>query len=375
MEIKQNFLVNNECYKAGRTIDIIKLMLHSTACPNVSAAGFAKAWNTPRPADRQVCVHAFVDDKEVIQTLPWNHRGWHCGSGSNGSGNNNMIGVEMCEPADYSDKAYFDAAIKNIIELYAYLCKEYGLNANDIISHKEGHSQGVASNHGDPDHWWKFVGYTMNDFRADVANCIANGNVDVSYGNTVKPTQPQTSEGYTTGKTYTLQTELKVRTGAGTNYRAKSHSELTVDGRKHDADGDGALDKGTRVSCLEVAKNGDDIWIRTPSGWLAAYYNGNRYISGEAVSGGSSTSQNKPSSASKPLGIYEVTASDLSVRTGPGTNYPRKTYAELSTDAKKHDYDKDGCISEGTRVTVKEWKNGFARIPSGWVSGDYLKKV
>ena len=237
------------------------------------------------------------------------------------------------------------------------------------------HSQGVASDHGDPDHWWKFVGYTMNDFRADVADCIANGNVNVSYGNTVKPTQPQTSEGYTTGKTYTLQTELKVRTGAGTNYRAKSHSELTVDGRKHDADGDGALDKGTRVSCLEVAKNGDDIWIRTPSGWLAAYYNGNRYISGEAVSNGSSTSQTKPSNASKSLGTYEVTANDLSVRTGPGTNYPRKTYAELSTDAKKHDYDKDGCLNKGTRVTVKEWKNGFARIPSGWVSGNYLKKV
>ena len=63
MEIKQNFLVNNECYKAGRTIKVTKLMVHSTACPNVSAAGFAKAWNTPRPADRQVCVHAFVDDK------------------------------------------------------------------------------------------------------------------------------------------------------------------------------------------------------------------------------------------------------------------------------------------------------------------------
>ena len=54
MEIKQNFLVNNECYKAGRTIKVTKLMVHSTACPNVSAAGFAKAWNTPRPADRQV---------------------------------------------------------------------------------------------------------------------------------------------------------------------------------------------------------------------------------------------------------------------------------------------------------------------------------
>lgn len=80
-------------------------------------------------------------------------------------------------------------------------------------------------------------------------------------------------------------------------------------------------------------------------------------------------------SVAQNLGTYEVIASDLSVRTGPGINYPRKTYAELSTDAKKHDYDKDGCLNKGTRVTVKEWSNGWARIPSGWVSGDYLKKV
>lgn len=91
--------------------------------------------------------------------------------------------------------------------------------------------------------------------------------------------------------------------------------------------------------------------------------------------GAKPTPPSKPSNNSKPLGTYEVIASDLSVRTGPGENYRRKTYNELTADAKKHDYDKDGCINRGTRVTVKEWKNGFARIPSGWVSGDYLKKV
>lgn len=80
-------------------------------------------------------------------------------------------------------------------------------------------------------------------------------------------------------------------------------------------------------------------------------------------------------SVAQNLGTYEVIASDLSVRTGPGENYRRKTYNELTVDAKKHDYDKDGCLNKGTRVTVKEWKNGFARIPSGWVSGDYLRKV
>ena len=88
-----------------------------------------------------------------------------------------------------------------------------------------------------------------------------------------------------------------------------------------------------------------------------------------------STVSSSVSSTTKALGTYEVTASDLSVRTGPGTNYRRKTYSELTADAKNHDYDKDGCINKGTRVTVKKWQNGWARIPSGWVSGDYLKKV
>ena len=87
----------------------------------------------------------------------------------------------------------------------------------------------------------------------------------------------------------------------------------------------------------------------------------------------SQTSTSKP--AGKATGTYEVTASDLSVRTGPGTNYRRKTHNELTADGKKHDKDKDGCLERGTRVTVYEWKNGWARTPSGWLSGKYLKKV
>lgn len=83
---------------------------------------------------------------------------------------------------------------------------------------------------------------------------------------------------YKVGSTYTLQAEMKVREGAGTTCRAKKHSELTEGGRKHDSDGDGALDKGTRVTCKEVKKVGNDTWIRTPSGWIAAVYNGKVYV-------------------------------------------------------------------------------------------------
>lgn len=86
------------------------------------------------------------------------------------------------------------------------------------------------------------------------------------------------SPNFKIGSVYTLQVELKVRTGAGTNYSAKSHSQLTADGKKHDKDKDGCLDAGTRVTVKEVKKNGSDIWIKAPSGWLAAYYQGKIYI-------------------------------------------------------------------------------------------------
>ena len=81
------------------------------------------------------------------------------------------------------------------------------------------------------------------------------------------------------------------------------------------------------------------------------------------------------SNASSTLGTYMITASDLSVRTGPGAGYRRKTYNELTKNAKAHDYDKDGCLNYGTRVTVKEIKNGWARIPSGWVYMGHLRKA
>ena len=83
---------------------------------------------------------------------------------------------------------------------------------------------------------------------------------------------------YTVGKTYTLQVELKVRTGPGTNYAVKKHSQLTADGQKHDKDKDGCLDAGTEVTCQEVRKVGADIWMKAPSGWMAAYYEGQIFI-------------------------------------------------------------------------------------------------
>lgn len=79
--------------------------------------------------------------------------------------------------------------------------------------------------------------------------------------------------------------------------------------------------------------------------------------------------------SSKPLGTYEVTAkSGLYVRKDAGTNYAIVPKNKLTENAQEH-AKSNGALRYGTHVTVKEWKNGFAHIPSGWVSGDYLKKV
>jgi flagellum-specific peptidoglycan hydrolase FlgJ len=188
MKIIEAFAVKNKCYQAGAPLTPRGIMLHSVGTPQPSAAVFARSFNQYQPGGVSVCVHAFAQaDGTVYQTLPWNHRGWHCGSGSKGSGNNTHIGVEMCEPAcikytsgsnfTCSDKATAKAVAKRTyeaaVELFAMLCKQYNLNPTAdgvIISHREGHSRGIASNHGDPEHLWNGLGmgYTMDGFRKAV---------------------------------------------------------------------------------------------------------------------------------------------------------------------------------------------------------------
>lgn len=181
MKLVQSILTKNPCYTAGRKITVKGLMLHSVGCPQPKASVFINSWNSAS-YDR-ACVHGFIDgnDGTVYQTLPWNHRGWHCG----GDGNNTHIGVEMCEPAcikytsgtsfTCSDTATAKAVAKRTyeaaVELFAMLCKKYGLNPlKDICSHKEGCAKGIASNHGDPEHLWTQLGmgYTMDTFRRAV---------------------------------------------------------------------------------------------------------------------------------------------------------------------------------------------------------------
>lgn len=147
VKIKKQYLTKNNCYKAGRKINVKGLMLHSTGANNPKLSRYispndgnlgtpsSNHWNQPTPGGRQVCVHGFIGkDKNgnvrTYQTLPWNHRGWHCG----GSANDTHIGIEICEDG-LKDSTYFNAVYKEAVELFAYLCKEFNLTEKDIITH------------------------------------------------------------------------------------------------------------------------------------------------------------------------------------------------------------------------------------------------
>lgn len=192
MQIVESFLTQNPCYKANVERADARyrkfqdegpkgLMLHSVGCAQPDASVFVNRWN--KPTYTKACVHAFVDANSgvVMQTLPWNFRGWHGG----GSCNNTHIGVEMCESkhikytggAKFSviDKAKAQADARreynSAVELFAYLCEAYAIDPETgIVSHREGGKQGIASGHVDPEHYWHGLDlpYTMDGFRAAV---------------------------------------------------------------------------------------------------------------------------------------------------------------------------------------------------------------
>lgn len=63
---------------------------------------------------------------------------------------------------------HFDKVYAYAVELFAWLLKELGGKAEEIVCHSEGYKLGIASNHADVLHWFPAHGKSMDAFRADV---------------------------------------------------------------------------------------------------------------------------------------------------------------------------------------------------------------
>jgi N-acetylmuramoyl-L-alanine amidase len=206
MKIVEMYLTKNRCFKQDKKIKPIGVMVHSDGCKaGVKARDWFKRWNTSLVSK---AVHFFVDDIEAVKYLHAEKghvtRGWHCGSGKKGSGNDLYIGFEMSEPKDYRDKIYFEKVYNNAVELTAYLLKEVVdttvVNENTVLCHADGYKKQIASNHGDIYHWWKYHNKDMDDFRKDVKAKLA----DMIKDKPVKEKKDETYTVYTVKKGDTL---------------------------------------------------------------------------------------------------------------------------------------------------------------------------
>ena len=292
MQCKQQFLAGNDVYvnNLGRIDSRYRtfqdrgpqgLMLHSVGCPQPKAEVLIQKWNKPGV---EKAAHAFVEPDAVYQTLPWNYRGWHAG----GAANNTHIGVEMTEPATIkytggsswvdldptATETFIRKTYANAAALFAELCRQFKLDPladGVIISHKEGHQRGSASNHGDPEHLWSKFGLTMDGFRAEVAKRMSSATAtyrvlagEYSKADDAKmQARKLLTAGFTaivlddagnelplqrTGMVQ-VQSSLRIRSGPGTGYavtgRLKNNDRVTVTEEKN---GWGRLQQGGWVS-------------------------------------------------------------------------------------------------------------------------------
>ena len=347
MRLIECILTANDCYKAGRTITPKGVMVHSTGANNPLVARYvqplegqadeaklkaqigtnrnANDWNNP---GLDVCVHAFLGklaDGSVatVQTLPWNHRGWHAGTGtSGGSANNTHISFEICEDA-LTDAGYFGKVYQGAVELTAMLCKQYGLNPladGVVICHSEGYQRGIASNHADVMHWFPKFGKSMDTFRSDVSKAM--GAVQAPSNDIVKGSI------------------VRVKQGAKT-YDGGSLASFVYE-RDH-----------------VVSEVSGDRCVITYGGVVVAAV---RKADLTLVSGGSTSTDETTSQGFQPYTV-KVSVTQLRIRSGPGT-----------------DTDSRGFIAPGVYTIVEESNGpgakrwGKLKSGAGWISLDYATK-
>jgi len=350
MNLNTLIFTNNDCYKTGKKITVKGIMVHSTGVnspnlkryvgPDDGKLGknqYNNHWNNPASVlGQQVCVHGFVGklangSVATYQTLPWDMKGWHSGSGSKGSANDTYIGFEICEDG-LTDSNYFNSVYKESAELCAYLCKMYNLDPMKdgvIIGHCEGYSRGIASNHSDPKNWFPKYGKSMDTFRAYVKQLL---------GTTAEPIAPTTPTTPFTG----VKVGNIVQFVGGKVY-ASANAATAV------------ATKGASRCKVTQTYNGKHPYHLISEDGKGVY--------GWVDSVNVSTIPSTPSTAFSPYTV-KVTANPLNIRKGPGTNHAKSGAIK--------DMGIYSIVEEASGTGAKKW--GKLKSGAGWISLDYTQK-
>ena len=359
LNIIKAYAVKNLCYIAAQKMVPQGIVVHSTGVNNPNLKRYVDAvdevgvnqygnhWNTAKPGGRKVCVHAFIGyDKSkevrVAEILPLDICCWGVGKGKKGSYNTNpaYIQFEICEDG-LKDKTYYQKTFAVAAEYCADLCKTHNISIDKIVGHCEAYRLGYGSNHGDPEHWMKNFGETMDDFRNKVSEILKTKEVKKENKEETKSENISIEKG-----------DLVSIANNATYYSGKA-VPAWVKSQKWYVSGKPAGDrvvidkneKGTNAICSPIHKK-----------YLTVVKKANAVVS-------ANTTQNVETNGC-PYRV-KVMADCLYMRKGSGTNTA-----------------KVGSITDKGVYTIVEEKNGVGatkwgklKSGAGWISLDYVRKI
>jgi len=164
INIKQH-LVHPSKYtiKCPYTINAKFLTVHNTA----NDASAANEINYMISNNQHVSYHFAIDDREVIQGLPLNRNGWHCGDGK-GFGNMQSIGIEICYSKS-GGKRYANAE-KLATQFIAQLLLERGWKIDRVRKHQDWSGKYCPHRILDEGRWVSFLNSIQKELNKLTSN-------------------------------------------------------------------------------------------------------------------------------------------------------------------------------------------------------------
>ena len=327
--------------------NLVSSSKYSIKCPYSMTPQYITIHNTSNSAsakneiaymisnNNQVSYHVAVDEKEVIQAIPFNRNAWHAGDGANGNGNRKSIGIEICRST--SDVATFKKAEENCAKYVATLLKQYGWGIDKVKQHYDWSGKNCPHKTRELG-WQRFLNMVQKELDA------LNGKTTT----TAKPSTPTNT---------TTTTTSKFKVGNYKNYVVTTDALNVRRTRNGGSEKLTTIPKGTKIYVSYVMYQDNST---TPKGdlWGGVTYNGvTGFINLRYV-----TPYVAPASNPAKAVNYRVriTADSLNVRAGAGSSY------KVNTTVKKNNV-----------FTIVEEKDGWGKLKSGagWINLTYTTKL
>ena len=323
---KQNLVPSSKySIKCPYTMKPEYITVHNTS-NNASAANEVKYMISN---NNQTSYHVAVDEKEVIQAIPFNRNAWHAGDGASGTGNRKSIGIEICRST--GDVATFKKCEENAAKYIATLLKQYGWTTSRVKRHKDWSGKNCPHKTMELG-WSRFIEMIQKELD------ILNGKTTAAKPTTSTSTSTTFKVG-NYGKNVVTTDNLNIRR----TRNAKSEFLITIP-------------KGTTIKVNYIMYQDNSV---APKGdlWGGVTYKG--------VTGFINLKYVKPVATTTTSGKtvsyrVRITASSLNVRKEPNAS------AKITTTVKKDNV-----------FTIVEEKDGWGKLKSGagWINLSYTKKL